>query len=67
MDDCGANSSNCADMHVFDARRPDKSRGAGSGRLGLRVPRGRPSCDSRGATNRRHGLGHVHRGALQRR
>jgi hypothetical protein len=67
LDDCGASSSNRADTYVSDARRQDKSGGVGSGRPGMRGPRGRPSCDSRGATSRKHGPGHVHRWALQRR
>jgi hypothetical protein len=67
LDDCGASSSNRADTYVSDARRQDKSGGVGSGRPGMRGPRARPSCDSRGATSRRHGPGHVHRWGLQRR
>ena len=67
LDDCGASSSNCADIYVPDARRQDKPRDVGSGRPGMRGPRARPSCDNRGATSRRRGPARGHRWALQRR
>ena len=64
---CGASSSNGVDIYVSAARTRHKTRGVRAGMPGRRGPRGHSSRGNHGAMSRRHGPGHGHRLALQRR